>query len=721
MKVIASCITVSVCIVTAVVWFHTTTTTNSSVHFQDNDVVDYPITSSHSSNSDIVHSSQKQSRRQLNIFANRISADQQQQEQQSSLSSSLPDHYYVTDMNDPTLVPRHNYDIAIGNPMKGLCANPGNIALKDWNASNLPASVGLYKWPLSSFLLYDPDIVGYDNAFNYSFVESRLQEAANYSIHAIIRFFIDYPGQPLRLPSYLLDPIHNLTLLSNNTALYYENDSLKRAIRQSIDAFAQRFDGDSRIFMMQAGFLGRWGEWHTNGCTYNNVSCLPNSVTEEAVQWLSNSFNQTLVQVRYPDKRSAYDVSFGFHDDSYTFATLGGSYNGNSTKTRFFFWNVSQTANTTDFWKRGPMGGEVRPENFDVFQDNYTAGTTNRQDFNTCTEITHATYMAWSTGWKLNGSTRGVNGTELQRAKYATARMGYSFEIQQVAVAVSSSSSLSLSSLFPMVDIDVTIQQTGVAPFYYPLTLNLYCMNGLQQYKTNVSIPVGSLIDYGSTIVSTLQNVPASETCLNAIELQLDSPNTYTNKPIKWSQGLNDGKVIVSIPSIPTQVPSAIPSFNPSTFPSTLPSLRPSDRPSDIPSDVPTSEPTKSPSYLLTQQPTSSVPTLTISTTPSVDPTTKPTTIKPTSAPSNRPSTIPSYSPSYFPSHDPSNIPSTDVPTLPPTTNIPTLTPTFQPTMAPTNVPTLLPTTPPTSAPTLLPTTPPTNAPLRKNYKKPTK
>jgi hypothetical protein len=173
--------------------------------------------------------------------------------------------------------------LAIGNPIKGLCPSPEYISFPDWTPL-LPASLGEHKWPLHAFLLNDVDLVGEEAAFNWTFIENKLQQVADRGIRAVFRFYIHWPGQPLNIPPYLLHPSYNITFLNNYTEIYYDSPTLKKAIKQCIDALGRRYDGDKRIFAIQAGFLGYWGEWHTSGCEYIGINCLPSWVSEEVIQ-----------------------------------------------------------------------------------------------------------------------------------------------------------------------------------------------------------------------------------------------------------------------------------------------------------------------------------------------------------------------------------------------------------------------------------------------------
>jgi hypothetical protein len=169
--------------------------------------------------------------------------------------------YYV-ESNHPSLFPRNNYDITIGNPLKGFGTNVLSNHPRVWPAS-LPSSIAHFKWPLNRFMLNDPDVVGEDAAFNWTYLESQFQMIASYKLHAVPRFWIVWPGQPLAVPEYLLEAPYNLTLIANGTNINFDEPVLKKAINQSIQALGRRYDGDTRIFVWQAGFFGHYGEWHS--------------------------------------------------------------------------------------------------------------------------------------------------------------------------------------------------------------------------------------------------------------------------------------------------------------------------------------------------------------------------------------------------------------------------------------------------------------------------
>jgi hypothetical protein len=248
--------------------------------------------------------------------------------------------------------------------------------------------------------------------------------------------------------------------------------------------------------------------------------------------------------------------------------------------TSWFFWPKVLASRQADFWKSHVMGGETRPElQSTIFEAGYQAGSTiYQQDFMQCVEATHATYMLHASAFSNGGYT----GTERQNALRAHARMGYNFELTNVAVA---------SSSFGTVTVDVTLNQTGVAPFYYPLNLTLSCSGSVQTLDG-----VDLLVERGQSRIFSFSNIPASSSCLSRVYFTLVSSHTYPGRLIKFAQGNGTVSLVVPMPSllapIPTPViaPVARPASNP--VPESVPVVRPVT--------IPVSKPTSTHSTRLT-------------------------------------------------------------------------------------------------------------------------
>lgn len=428
-------------------------------------------------------------------------------------STRLP--YFITDD-----LGNRNYDVTLGNPMKGLARNPNQAGFLN---TGVEAS-------LDSFYMRFDQIVRGPGIYNWTALETQLNESVSMNSHIIPRFYIAYPGEVVALPPYLIDRVEMRQYTDSGVVQYtpYFGDALLlEAIRDFIKAFGSKYDGDKRIAFIQAGLLGFWGEWHCSG----NTEFLPESAKDQVVGWFDSSFNKTHIQIRNA-RPSSKVAKMGYHDDSFTFATLDGPANGGVYK-QFFFWNRIKAASEQDFWQHAPMGGEVRPENFDiVFEQSYPAGTEYKQDFKACADTTHATYMKHGFIFRDTMMTE----YEINKANDASCHMGYNFQVIEVAV-------YNNTRLTNKVDIDVAVQQVGIAPFYYPLSLNLTC----KSLKTPWTVTgVEKIIKTNDFEFFTFYGVPATVECLSQITVQLSSPMLFAENQMKFAQ--NNGIVSFSLP-----------------------------------------------------------------------------------------------------------------------------------------------------------------------------
>ena len=101
------------------------------------------------------------------------------------------------------------------------------------------------------------------------------------------------------------------------------------------------------------------------------------------------------------------------------------------------------------------------------------------------------------------------------------------------------------------VDIDVTVRQIGVAPFYYPLSLNIDC-DGIDTSRSRNGVE--NLIDDLDTETYKFERIPANTLCLRSVRVFLDSPYAYEGRPIRFAQG-TDGKIDLNIPQPVAVVP----------------------------------------------------------------------------------------------------------------------------------------------------------------------
>mmetsp|Transcript_21327 Transcript_21327/g.24238 ORF Transcript_21327/g.24238 Transcript_21327/m.24238 type:complete len:269 (-) Transcript_21327:1279-2085(-) len=228
----------------------------------------------------------------------------------------------------------YNPEAENGNPLKGFLSNP------DWHSTgemlSFPSSLEFYYLGLNEVM------TGF-NTFDWeTHLESRLDNTASRSRHAIVRFVLDMPGEDSYVPQFLIDAGLKFDSYSNyggGQSPDYYNNNLQTALQQFVEAFGAAYDGDTRIGFIQVGLLGFWGEWHTytdnSGATDNWI---PDSLKDDLVEWFDSGFNVTPIQVRYPHP-SAMSAGFGLHDDSFAYETLDGEYNG-GVSASWFFWRL---------------------------------------------------------------------------------------------------------------------------------------------------------------------------------------------------------------------------------------------------------------------------------------------------------------------------------------------------------------------------------------------
>jgi hypothetical protein len=335
----------------------------------------------------------------------------------------------------------------VDNPLKGLVPYQGDVR------KHFPHSLEF------NYLSYAALVKGY-NQFDWQPLEAMLDDIAGRGHQAVIRIYLEYPGLPSGIPEFLrkdgLKVTHWLFPENHPPAWIdtpdYENVNLRKSLRAFIAALGKRYDGDPRLGFITAGLLGAWGEWHT----YPRVELFASkAVQREVMDAYEAAFKTTPILLRYPagendfQKAKNADRQFGYHDDSFAWATLHTGKKGDE----WFYMTALKAAGPQAEvkWKTHPIGGEIRPEAWGrVFDANPGE---NVQDFRTCVEATHVSWLL-DTGMfaKQQANDR------IQRAKEHVQRMGYEFHALSVEVSDVRKGRLTVC---------LEVENRGVAPFYY--------------------------------------------------------------------------------------------------------------------------------------------------------------------------------------------------------------------------------------------------------------
>ena len=352
----------------------------------------------------------------------------------ASLDASLGPAYFSTDANRTK-----------NNPLKGF------LTSYLWGApvSDFPDQMEFLYLPMKQ--LWDANGETLETG-----LEPYLVAAAEREHHAVLRVYLDYPTKDSGVPDYLQSVVscESYTHFGGGCSPDYDNPDLVSAMTGLIEALGARYDGDNRLGFIQVGLLGFWGEWHT----WPETDWFPSEETQRAIlDAYHNAFQTTQLQVRRAAVHTT-DLRIGFHDDSFAYSTIGN--------VDWFFLPGLETAGADSRWEEVAIGGELRPElQSSVFSEDYIIDTYS-QDVGECIDATHASYLL--NYYAYNGDQQGYIGSARTKAEAAALQMGYQFEILDT--------SLSLTDMMEgevEAEITVRITQRGVAPFYYPLYVQL--------------------------------------------------------------------------------------------------------------------------------------------------------------------------------------------------------------------------------------------------------
>jgi hypothetical protein len=338
----------------------------------------------------------------------------------------------------------------IDNPLKGLV--PYQAEVRDF----FPHSMEF------NYIAFADLMKGWDK-YDWTPLEKMLEDIASRGHHAVFRIYLEYPGQTNVIPQFLLNTglkVHRY--LNTNTQPFppqkvetpdYNDPNLRKALTSFIYALGKKYDGDRRIGYITAGLLGTWGEWHT----YPREELFASkSVQEEVMTAYAQAFKTTPILLRYPagerDPQYSSTVKhpFGYHDDSFAWATLD---TGKPSDSWFYIPRLKGAGNSAlEIWKRHPIGGEIRPEAWGfVFDEKH--GKAEIQNFVECVTQTHATWLMDSGMFQKK-----QDEARIARAKEQVRRMGYEYCISAITLNPKPQTRL---------DFEMEIVNNGVAPFYY--------------------------------------------------------------------------------------------------------------------------------------------------------------------------------------------------------------------------------------------------------------
>ena len=289
--------------------------------------------------------------------------------------------------------------------------------------------------------------------FDWALVEKMLDDVARRGRQSVIRVYIEYPGRQTGLPEFLSKAGVKLRKVPqwNTESPDYDDPRTIKALTSFISAFGKKYDGDPRLGIVSMGLIGLWGEWHM----WPAEQLFPTDASVmRYIDAFDSAFDRTKIEIRYPRLAKGYPVkkNLGFHDDSFFFrengkgVTLPRSLGGQD----WAFLQEMLDYGGENRWIENSVGGEARPEIQRVLFKEQAKGV---DDVMACVELAHVS-------WLMNQ--RGINVYQRDDVEVAklVRRMGYELHVSEARF-----------DDFKQTDalrVGVTIENRGVAPFYYP-------------------------------------------------------------------------------------------------------------------------------------------------------------------------------------------------------------------------------------------------------------
>jgi hypothetical protein len=312
--------------------------------------------------------------------------------------------------------------------------------------------------------------VGYDQlvtgagAYNWSPLDTMLDQIAARNHQAVIRFYFVYPGRATTVPAYIKQRSdYNETQgFSEGKATWFpdwSNNTLQTFMIDFFSAAGARYDHDPRLAFLQVGF-GLWAEYHI----YDGPMVLGGTFPDRGFQALfidhmSGCFSDLKWSISIDaaeTERSPFgqfpallDLDFGLFDDSFLCEDHPG-YNHDC----FTFFNFS------DRFSSAPMGGELSYYSAHDQETALSPGGPHGVPFEQLAGQYHITYMIGSDQPDYQ---------PLSRIKEAGMALGYRFRITSFETSPSTSRG--------------TIINRGIAPIYYDAYVTVNSVRSAQTLK----------------------------------------------------------------------------------------------------------------------------------------------------------------------------------------------------------------------------------------------
>lgn len=205
------------------------------------------------------------------------------------------------------------------------------------------------------------EVVQPNGSFDYSALDSILDDIASRKHQAVLRFYFVYPGKKSTVPEFIRSRADYTEVIAKSEGKEthfcdWSNPALQQFTLDFYANFADRYDNDPRIAYLQTGF-GLWAEYHiydgprTLGKTFPDKNYQTRFLTHldsvfSNLPWMISIDAADSVYTPIEDNEELLSLDFGVFDDSFLCKP--------HPKENAVNWQIMHP----DRWKRAPGGGE---------------------------------------------------------------------------------------------------------------------------------------------------------------------------------------------------------------------------------------------------------------------------------------------------------------------------------------------------------------------------
>ncbi|MEQ9407576.1 MAG: DUF4832 domain-containing protein [Fuerstiella sp.] len=339
----------------------------------------------------------------------------------------------------------------LDNPLKGWCPY---------------TDAGEIRQPYSMVFQYISwrELEPKEGDFRFEEWEKRWEVEAARGKHVIFRVYVDYPKKTSGLPAWLRKAGVKETAYKEHgggASPDYNNPKMVAAMERLIDALGKRYNKHPRIAFIQMGLLGFWGEWHT----WPREEMYASPQTERRIiDAYHKAFPDKSLMVRYARDYAGQQPWIGFHDDMFPEDTDNGK--------DWSFLSGLRESGRTDNWKKAVVGGEMVPNRAKRWLG---------QDYETTLTMLERAHFTW-VGPHCPPLERSRDDKFRRRSEALVRKMGYEFRLTELRHP-------GLTRVSNAIDFSLEGQNNGVAPFYYPWSVEWALLDSTGKVVTTQTTP----------------------------------------------------------------------------------------------------------------------------------------------------------------------------------------------------------------------------------------